>query len=184
MYLKDNDIIKQILSGNKEQYSFLMDKYHNEIFKYVYNIVGNIETTEDLLQEIFLKVYNNLSKYKQSKSAFRTWLYRVSNNHTINYLKSKAHREASSQTEFEEYQQSSSIDIEKEIIEDEQINRVKQTIMKVLKPKHQKIVMLHYFGHLEVNEISEVLDVPTKTIYNALKSSIEKIKKEVIEYEN
>ena len=177
--MNDIDIITKIKNGDKELYSILMNKYHNELFKYVYNLTGNYETTEDLLQEIFLKAYQSLPKYNNNKASFRTWIYRISSNHTINFLKSKKYRESQLTNEFEEYQQSSTIDIEKEIIEDEQINTIRNAIMKVLKPKHQQIMILHYFAHLQVKEISSIIDVPEKTIYNALKSSVEKIKKEV-----
>ncbi len=178
--MSDIENIKRILNGDKEQYSLLMKKYYKEIFKYIYNITGNYETTEDLVQEVFFKVYNNLKKYNNQKSSFRTWLYRISNNHTINYLKSKAYKESQSTEQFEDFKQQSSIDIEKEITKEDQISQVKQAIIKLLNPKQQKIMFLHYFAHLEVKEISNVINVPEKTIYSSIKSSIEKIKKEVI----
>lgn len=178
--MNDHQIIKNILKGSKDQYALLMDKYHNEIFTYVYNIVNHYQTTEDLLQEIFLKTYKNLSKYETDKSSFRTWLYRISNHHTLNYLNSKNYKTHSHTTEYQDYNHSTEEDVEQDMIKEERINQIVTAIKKVLKPKHQQIITLHYFSELSVKEISEVTNIPEKTIYNAIKSSIEKIKKEVL----
>ena len=179
----DIDIIEKILDGKNDYFSVLMKKYHNEIFKYVYNILGNYETTEDILQEIFLKTFKNLKKYNSSKASFRTWLYRISTNHTLNFLKSKDYKNNNVNSIYEEATIKSDSSIEEDIVKEEKINQVKKLINKLLKPKHQQIMFLHYFSGLTVKEIGETTDIPEKTIYKAIKTSIEKIKKEVAIYE-
>ncbi len=175
----DNQIIENVLSGKKDYFSILMEKYHNEIFKYVYNILGSYQTTEDLLQEIFLKVFKNISKFDSNKAAFRTWLYRIASNHTMNYLNSKAYRNKFTVSTYEEETIESNGNIEEDIVKDEKINQIKSLMDKLLKPKHKEIMYLHYFSGLTVKEIGETTDIPEKTIYKAIKTSIEKIKKEV-----
>ena len=179
----DIEIIEEILNGKNDYFSVLMEKYHNEIFKYVYNILGNYETTEDLLQEIFLKTYKNLIKYNSSKASFRTWLYRVATNHTLNFLNSKDYKNNHINSIYEESSLGSNGNIEEDIVKEEKINQVKKHIGKLLKPKHQEIMYLHYFSGLTVKEIGESTSIPEKTIYKAIKTSIEKIKKEVAIYE-
>jgi RNA polymerase sigma-70 factor (ECF subfamily) len=179
----DIDIIEEILKGKKDYFSVLMEKYHNEIFKYVYNILGSYETTEDILQEIFLKTFKNLKKYNSNKASFRTWLYRVSTNHTLNFLKSKDYKNNYTNSIYEEATIKSDSSIEEDIVKEEKINQIKKLIDKLLKPKHQEIMFLHYFSGLTVKEIGETTDIPEKTIYKAIKTSIEKIKKEVATYE-
>ncbi len=179
----DIEIIEEILNGKNDYFSVLMEKYHNEIFKYVYNILGNYETTEDLLQEIFLKTYKNLKKYNSSKASFRTWLYRIATNHTLNFLNSKDYKNNHINSIYEESSLGSNGNIEEDIVKEEQINHVKKLIEKLLKPKHQEIMYLHYFSGLTVKEIGESTSIPEKTIYKAIKTSIEKIKKEVAIYE-
>ena len=139
----DNQVIEYILSGKKDYFSIIMEKYHNELFKYVYNILGNYQTTEDLLQEIFLKVYKNINKYDSKKASFRTWLYRISTNHTMNYLNSKEYKNRNGLSIYEEETIESDGDIEENIIKDEQINQIKKTMDKLLKPKDKEIMYLH-----------------------------------------
>jgi len=174
----DYVIIKHVLNGKTDHFGQIMNKYHNEIFSFVFNMLGNYEDTEDLLQEIFIKVYNNLSKYKPDKSSFRTWLYRISSNHTINYLKSSRYKKHS-RNELDTSLLKDESNIEEELIKENQIKEIIHIMKKKLSDKHQKILILHYFSGLTVKEISHTLEIPEKTIYKALKSSIEKIKKEV-----
>ena len=179
----DNQIIKHVLSGKNDYFSILMEKYHNEIFKYVYNILGNYQTTEDLLQEIFMKVFKNISKFDSSKAIFRTWLYRISSNHTMNYLNSKTYKNTFGYSIYEEETIGSDGDIESDIVKDEKINNIKRIMDKLLKPKHKEIMYLHYFSGLTVKEIGETTEIPEKTIYKAISTSVEKIKKEVALHE-
>ncbi len=177
--MNDNELIEKILSGDKDLYARLMDKYHNEIFKYVYNMVYNYNQTEDLLQEIFFKLYKSLKKFDSTKASFRTWLYRVSKNHVINYLKSANHRMNSQVFEYDDNINQSEENIEDRAVNDNQISLVLNAMERILSPKHFEIMHLHYFSNLTVKEISETLNIPDKTVYKAIKVSVEKLKKEV-----
>ena len=175
---EDVKIIHRILHGEKDLYAVLMEKYHNELFSYTYNLVGQVQTTEDLLQEIFLKLYRKLNKYNDKKASFRTWMYRIAHNDVINYLKSsKVHMHASNIEEIDVLRDDE--DIEEDLVREEKINLIIQAIEKRLKKKHRDIMYLHYFSGLSVKEVSEVLNIPDKTIYHAIDSSIAKIKEEV-----
>lgn len=175
---EDIKIIELVLNGKKDHFSTLMEKYHNEIFSFVFNMLGNYQETEDTIQEIFIKTFKNLSKYDHDKSSFRTWLYRISSNHTINYLNSSYYKKKSKSEVNLTYIEDES-NIEETVIKEKQIEQIVSTMKKVLTVKHQKILALHYFSGLTVKEISSTLEIPEKTIYKALKTSIEKIKKEV-----
>lgn len=176
--MDDKQVIIDILNGNRDRYSVLMDKYHNEIFSFVFNMLGNYQDTEDIVQEIFFKTYQALPKYNYKKAGFRTWLYRIASNHTINFL-NLAHNRYNSISEVDVDLLMDDTNIEQEIIKDEQMNTILQAMKRILSTKHQNIVSLHYFSGLSVKEISEALEIPEKTIYKALKTSIEKLQKEV-----
>ena len=178
--MDDKQIINDILNGNKNAFSLLMDKYHNEIFKYIYNMTKSYETTEDLMQDIFMKLYNNLKKYNPNKASFRTWMYRISMHHTMNYFNKAQTRCTNQFVDVDDLMIASGEDIENDVIKEKQIDEIIRVIKNKLKPKHQNIMLLHYFSGLDVKEISEVTEIPIKTIYKAIKSSIQKIQEEVI----
>jgi RNA polymerase sigma-70 factor (ECF subfamily) len=142
-------------------------------------MTGSYEVTEDLIQEIYMKVYKNLHKYNDKKASFRTWLYRVSANHTYNYLNKKSTRINSYTYEYDDTINQSSEDIEENAIKDDRLNRIIQAMEKVLSAKHYQIMSLHYFSNLSPKDISESTNIPLKTVYKAIKSSIKKIQEEV-----
>lgn len=175
---EDIQIIKQVLQGQPNQYEQLMTKYHNEMFSFVFNMVGQYQDTEDLVQDIFFKTYQNLSKYKPDKASFRTWLYRIASNHTINFLqKARKRYEVAGELDLSLLQDSE--DIIESLVKDDQLNQIVQIMKNTLKDKHFKIMALHYFSGLTVKEIGETMNIPIKTIYKAIHSSIEKIQQEV-----
>lgn len=177
--MNDAILINDILNGELNRFEDIMDKYHDELFKYVYNMSSNVQDTEDLLQEIFMKVYNNLNNYDSTRAGFRTWLYRIATNHVKNYFKSSYYRQKLMSTPYDDSLSRFESDAEQVTIRDKDIDKILKVMRNILKPKHLKIMMLHYFSQLTVNEISEIADIPAKTVYKAIKSSIDKIKKEV-----
>lgn len=177
--MTDQEIINEVLTKNKDAFALLMDKYHNELFKYIYNMTGNVQTTEDLMQEIFMKIYESLNTFDSDKASFRTWMYRIAMYHTYNYYKKKHVKHIDKYIEVDLSLLTSDEDIVEEVIKEDQIEGILSLIKQLLKPKHQKIMLLHFLSGLTVKEISETLEIPDKTIYKAIKTSIEKIQKEV-----
>lgn len=176
----DNQLILSIINGNTDAYSILMNQYHDEIYKYVYNIIGDVDHSDDVVQEIFIRVYKKLKTYDSSKAGFRTWLYRVSHNHTMNFLKSYNKKRSMELSNEQTDLLASNENIEAKLVKEEQLNRVIQAIETVLKQKAKKIIYLHYFSELSPKEISEVTGIPVQTVYKSIQSSIEKIRKEVL----
>lgn len=85
---EDYLLIDKFLSGEEEGFETLVKKYQNYIVNIVYSLIGQNSYVEDIAQEVFIKVYKNLSSFKK-KCAFSTWLYRITVNTTYNYVKGK-----------------------------------------------------------------------------------------------
>ena len=75
--LSDKEIVKSVLAGNKEAYSYLVNKYKNMVFSICYRILENKEEAEDLSQEVFIKAFFSLNKHKNQETKFSNWLYRI-----------------------------------------------------------------------------------------------------------
>lgn len=178
--MTDNERVKNIVDGDANQFSYLMEKYHNEFFAYIYKMTMNYETTEDLLQEFFLLSYNKLSKYNETKASYRTWMYKILSNYMISYLRKKKLDYYNVETENEfDYLDIEKEDVEEQIIKDEQMKQVVSAMKDTLNKKQLQIMTLHYFSGLTAKEISETTQIPLKTIYKSIKSSIEKLRKVV-----
>ena len=86
--IEDDKLVSSALSGNEGAYKKLVDKYDRPIYFHIKKMIREQELVEDLVQEVFMKAFNNLKTYS-NEYAFSTWLYRIATNHTIDYLRKK-----------------------------------------------------------------------------------------------
>lgn len=84
----DEYYIKQVLKGKTSEYAFLVDKYKNMVFNLALKITDNRENAEEVAQDVFIKAYQGLSGF-QATSKFSTWIYSITYNHSISFLRKK-----------------------------------------------------------------------------------------------
>jgi len=87
---EDYIFIKQFIDGDEKGFQMLVKKYQNRILNIVYSILGQDRESEDITQEVFIKVYKNLGSFK-ANSQFSTWLYRIAVNTTYDLLRKRKH---------------------------------------------------------------------------------------------
>ncbi|MCP4610880.1 MAG: RNA polymerase sigma factor [Planctomycetes bacterium] len=91
--IKNDELIRQALSGNKEALEHLILRHQAWIYNIAFRMVLVAEDAEDVTQEILIKMITKLSTYDSKKASFRTWLYRIVVNHVIN-MKKRGYEEA------------------------------------------------------------------------------------------
>jgi RNA polymerase sigma-70 factor, ECF subfamily len=90
--MQDFDLIDSILDGNLKDFELLINKYQPSIFRLSIGLLHNREDAEELTQDVFVKLYHSLSTFNK-RSAFSTWLYRLTINTCLNALKRKKKRQ-------------------------------------------------------------------------------------------
>lgn len=84
----DNEAIRKIRSGQKELYAELVRRYHRKVSGYCLFMLKNHSEAEEAAQDVFVKAYRSLGKFK-GNSAFATWLYRITANHCLDILRKR-----------------------------------------------------------------------------------------------
>src|SRR6478672_5293560 len=90
----DRDLVASAASGVEGSFEELVRRYQRPISAYVYRMVGNYESALDLTQEIFIKVYSSLRRYR-AEFKFSTWIYKIAHNAAVDHLRRNATREQS-----------------------------------------------------------------------------------------
>lgn len=85
------ELIRSILDGNQQDFKLLIKKYEANVFRTAIGFLHNKQDAEDITQDVFIKVYQSLSSFS-GKAAFSTWLYRITVNTSLNYLRKKKRR--------------------------------------------------------------------------------------------
>ena len=166
--LEDDQFIIDAKKGDQRAYKKIMEKYEKPLFFHVYKMIKDQNQVEDIVQEAFMKAFKNLESYDTSY-AFSTWLYRITTNHTIDYLRKKKLKTTSIHNPIKTKDGEMEIEISGESKTDRQIIRKerKQIInnaIKNLPDKYRVVIEMRHLQELSYQEISDELDLPLGTV--------------------
>lgn len=155
---EENKIIRRILEGNREAFAILVDKYKRPVFNLVYRMTGNYQETDDLSQEIFIKVYESLNSFETNRRFF-PWLYTIALNIIRNHLKRKKFVSATNVVDhYANHEGNDQTDPEAMVCR-RQRSRMLTTCIKKLPYSQQEAVTLRYYQFLAFEDIAEILDI-------------------------
>ena len=86
----DEELVESFVGGETDSFPMLVERYQARVYSIVYGIMGSRDEAEDLSQEVFIKVYENLGHFK-GKSRFYTWIYRITVNVCLSAQRKKSH---------------------------------------------------------------------------------------------
>src|SRR5262249_484207 len=90
--VSDGELVCTAIEGREAGFEELVRRYQRPIAAYIYRMVSDYDAALDLTQEVFIKVYNSLSRYR-SEFKFSTWIYKIAHNAAIDFLRRHAVRE-------------------------------------------------------------------------------------------
>ena len=165
--LTDNELIKVVMEQNPEAYKILFKRYEKSLFIYMFHLVRNKDEVEDLLQNVFTKTYKNLHRFDLERK-FSSWIYRISHNEAVNFIKRKSKRRLVSWEEIttskDKLVTSVEADDSAEIFMHKEIAKEMDDALDMLPAKYKKILLLRYFNEYSYQKIGEILDKPVNTV--------------------
>ena len=171
---EDTELVALAQKGNINSFNKLVDKYHSRIYSLTYQMTSNREDAEDLTQEIFIKAFEALPRFK-GRSSFYTWLYRIGINKTINYRKKRNRNrpisiDALDQdiTYDEVYAELDSKDSPLRHIGLNELQVKLNEAMQRLSLKHRTVVVMHDIEGIPHDEIAKIVGVSVGTIRSRL----------------
>jgi len=175
----DKEIISLLSCGQQERaFNEIVKSYSERLYWNVRRMVGSHEDADDLVQEIFIKIWAALSSFRGESQLF-TWIWRISVNESLNFLRKQKVRAAlnfQSITDAEE----------RRIDSDPYFNgtEAERLLMKALvklPAKQRMVFMMRYFDDMKYEEISEVMDTSVGSLKASYHIAYEKIKGELKE---
>jgi len=140
-----------------------IERYYSDVKKIAVSYIGDITAAEDITQEVFIKVYKNLSKFKKDSHLF-TWIYRITINQCKDYVKSAYYRRFTGTDICEFTKQLTEADFSEEVLD-------RATVIQevsMLPEKLKDVVILYYYNQLTSKEISRVLRIRESTVRTRL----------------
>lgn len=158
-------------NSNNEKFNQSYDKYANMLYRIAYLHTGNAQESEDIMQDVFIKLLYNAPSFK-NETHEKAWLIRVTTNKCKDYLKSSRHSNMSLNEEI----------ISDKCYEDDKALDIQSKIIK-LNDKYKTVVYLFYYEDYSIRQIASCLRITESTVKMRLKRAREILKKELKDYE-
>ncbi len=180
----DSDLVARSIAGREERFEELVRRYQRPIASYVYRMVGDYEAALDLTQDIFIKIYGSLARYR-SEYKFSTWIYKIAYNAAVDYLRRHSTREQSLVSEVEGEQKvipvvSSKLSPEQEYAGKERRLEI-ESVVSQLPSAYKELIVLRHAQDLSYDEIAEVTGLPLGTVKNRLFRAREMMRQQFVE---
>lgn len=182
--VSDNELVIASLQ-NSENFKHVISEYQGKFTQYIRRrTVASKEDAEDLLQDIFIKIYLNLNGFDTSLK-FSSWAYRIAHNEIISWYRKKKVRP---QINFEDYEEENLVnyfkedtDIEKEFERGIIKGHIKEAIDK-LDEKYKEIIILRFLEEKDYEEISDILQIPLGTVSTLIHRGKKELQKYLKKY--
>lgn len=167
----ETELVQLLKQRQQSAFSYLYDNYSGALLSVILNIVTDTELANDVLQEVFVKIWRQIESYDQTKGRLFTWMMNVARNASIDTVRSKGFQNSQQNQELTEsvYDKGGSTQLQTD-----QIGLRK--VVHELKDEYKVLVELAYFQGYTQDEISKMLDIPLGTVKTRLRTALTQLR--------
>ncbi|HYM09183.1 MAG TPA: sigma-70 family RNA polymerase sigma factor [Bryobacterales bacterium] len=158
----------------------LYDMFGRVVYALIYRIVQDSGVAEDLVQETFLRVWNQAHAIDPSRGSPAAWLLTVARNRAIDWRRSKAGKpERSVWESYDDERPGNFLDMEKTLIDSDRVNRVRRAMEK-LNENQRFVIEMAYFEGLSQSEMAERMGQPLGTVKTWVRAALKNLREELL----
>ncbi len=180
--MKDGELVQQVLNGNNNAFRFLVSKYQRLVLHVVGRMVGQQAEVEDICQEVFIKVFKTLKRFR-GDSKLSTWIATIAYNTAITHIRKQKRR---GEVSYNEQPALIGMEVDsglnQKIIEKEEAKKYLLQLIETLPVNYRTVLTLFHLEEFSYKEIEEITGMPEGTIKSylsrarkILKGKIEKV---------
>ncbi len=170
----EEELVLLLQQQNKAAFSYLYDNYAPALYNIIYRMVEDVALAEDILQEAFVKIWNNFTSYDKSKGRLFTWMLNLTRNLTIDMMRSKSYKKQS-KISGDENSVNNLQDHSIHISKFDSLGIRKQ--LTNLKPDQRIIIDMAYFNGYTQDEIAKEIGIPLGTVKTRMRTAILELRK-------
>ena len=186
MYVNDSDdfLINQFRKGDSKCFDQLLERYKKRVFSYIFQMVKDHDNTNDIFQEVFIKVIKSLKKDTYNhEGKLLSWILRIAHNQVIDYFRKNskmtiAGRSSNSNEDFDIFDH---IKLEEKSAEDvmidQQISEDIRLLIEELPKEQMEVVKMRYFLQMSFKDISEKTGVSINTSLGRMRYALINLRK-------
>ncbi len=179
----DQLLIKKIVKGDRLSFERLMKKYNRKIYNFIFRMIRNEESSKELTQDFFIKIYMVIEKYN-FEYKFSTWAYRICYNMVIDHIRKNQvyidSLENDSVPKKDIVYHNDSISLSGfDLLEKEEIRDIVWDSVERIPLKYKELIFLRYQQELKYDQIASITGLPVGTVKNRIFKAKELIKTEM-----
>jgi RNA polymerase sigma-70 factor (ECF subfamily) len=169
----DETLVKQALRGKKSAWVTLVKRYEKNLYNYALRMVSNPDDALDLMQDVFVAVFRNLSSFR-GESPFKGWMFKIAHYRCIEFYRRKKPTQSLDDIPEQEEQASDACP-EAQMLSGQQASMLTSAMQSL--PVNQKLVVeLKFFQHYTFDDIAQQLGISVNTVKSRLYSALDKLK--------
>ena len=163
----DEQLMSLFQGGDENAYIELVNRYKDKLINFIFNYLGDLESSEDVVQETMIKLYQKKHYYKEI-AKFSTWLYTIAKNLANTELRKRKQRKTTLLSQFSKddktYELPSNDPEPGQEIQTNIVNKIIRNAVDQLSEKFKIVIVLRDIQGLSYEDISEVINVPIGTV--------------------
>ena len=181
--LSDEQIVSRIQEGDNAMFRHLVSRYNQPLLNYIARFTGRGDDAEDVLQELFIRVFRSLSGFDTSRR-FKPWMYRIATNLCYDHLKKKkpalsldkdyASADSDNGATLLDFIADENYDPEKHYLHRELLEEIKDRI-DILPDGQREAFLMFHFEDMQYKDIAETLKIPVGTVKSRLHNACRRI---------
>ena len=171
--VSDHELVTRAQQGSEKAYRELLGRFQRPVFSIIYRMIRDREQAEDLAQETFVRVFNNIDRY-DARYKFSSWIFKIATNLTIDHIRRKELNtvsiDGSRNATTAEQIEATSITIAspdenpEELLEAKELGEEIEVAIGKLRPEYRAAILLRHVDGREYQEIAEILSLPLGTV--------------------
>lgn len=176
----EEQLIVLLKEKNENGFHYLYDHYSGALYGVILRIVQSKDYTEEIIQDVFVKIWNSIHQYDASKGRFYTWMINIARNTAIDYLKSKGFQNELKNQSLPDFVYNSA---ELSTTNDSSDFIGFNNVLESLESDKKELIDLAYYQGYTQNEISEKLKIPLGTVKTKMRNALMKLKDLLKDYQ-
>ncbi|MCQ4034895.1 RNA polymerase sigma factor [Kaistella montana] len=177
--LSQDQLLSLLISRDEKGFNYLYDNYSGALYGVIFRILTYKEETNEVLQDVFVKIWNSITQFDANKGSFYTWMLNIARNSAIDRLKSKSFRNDQKNQSIPDFV-NDSMNLSTE--QKHEFNEV-QNAVNTLREDYKIIINKAYFGGFTQEEISEELGIPLGTVKTRTRAALLELKNILKEFQ-
>ena len=181
----DEELMQKVKNGDMDAFDILVRRWEHRLFNVIYKITGDFEASRDIRQEVLLRVYQSAWRYRPH-GQFKTWLYRIAVNCSINELRRRQRRRMLPLTTYHRSEDGEEQMLQnmlpdsnpgpEEIMEQREMNEQIHRALDRLPAEQRAVIVLKHYEGLKFRQIASILNCPPGTVKSRMRRGLEQLR--------